>query len=97
MSFFQSVWNALQSLTGVTIANSICGLVRDVDLGVDNRGRISQHAIKWGRKKLLGPMNCKAYCVTAALAIALGLSGAPANAQMGSMHVAFGDIRAPTC
>ncbi len=41
---------------------------------------------------MLGPLNLKAFCLTAALAIALGLSGAPANAQMGSMHVAFGDI-----
>ena len=42
---------------------------------------------------MLVPLKLKAFFPTAALAIALVLSGAPAKAaEMGSMHVAFGDI-----
>jgi len=42
---------------------------------------------------MLVSLKLKALFLTAALAIALGLSGAPAKAaEMGEMHVAFGDI-----
>jgi len=41
---------------------------------------------------MLVPLKLKAFCLTAALAIALGLSGTPAKAEMGEMHVVFGDI-----
>ena len=42
---------------------------------------------------MLGSLKLKAFIMTAALAITLGVSGAPANAaEMGTMHVAFGDI-----
>ncbi len=41
---------------------------------------------------MFSPRKIRSFCLTAAIALGVGISSAPSNADMGSMHVAFGDI-----
>jgi NitT/TauT family transport system substrate-binding protein len=42
--------------------------------------------------KMFSPRKIKSICLSAALALGISLSSTPSSADMGSMHVAFGDI-----